>query len=169
MAEQFGVTTHRAVSWRYYLEIDSLTVAEFVECGGLTVERDTTPMTEGGRTNYQVKLPGRITYSNVTLKRGLIDVELLDWLIKNADTNTIKPEMRKVTIHLANESGEEAYKWVLYNAYPVKWSGPSLKADSTEISMEDLELTYTYFEMEAIPRPALAAGAMNKVSALNIF
>lgn len=137
----------RAVSWRYYVEIDQINVAEFTECSGLTVERETTPITEGGLTTFDIKLPGRLKYSNITLKRGLIDLTILDWLLKNANTNTIKPELRNVTIYLANESGETAYTWNVMHAYPVKWTGPQLKADSNEISMEELELAYTYFEL----------------------
>lgn len=168
MASVLLRTTHRAVSWRYYVEIDGVTAAEFTECSGLSVERETTPITEGGRTNYEVKLPGRIKYTDVTLKRGLIDLELLDWLIINADQNTVKPDIKKkVVIHLANESGEEAYKWTLFYAYPTKWSGPSLKADSNELSMEELVLTYTYFETEAVARPDALTSAANKLGALN--
>lgn len=138
---------NRAVSWRYFVEIDRVTVAEFIECGGLTVERESNGITEGGQTTYEIKLPGRLKYTNITLKRGLIDLQLLDWLLKNADTNTVKPELRNVTIYLANESGETAYTWSVKHAYPVKWTGPQLKADSNEISMEELELAYTYFEL----------------------
>lgn len=167
MASVLLRTTHRAVSWRYYVEIDGVTAAEFTECSGLSIERETTPITEGGRTNYAVKLPGRIKYSDITLKRGLLDLELLDWLIINADQNTIKPTFKNVIIHLANESGEEAFKWTLFHAYPIKWTGPSLKADSNELSMEELVLTFTYFETEAVDRPNALAGAANKLKALN--
>lgn len=137
----------RAVSWRYYIEIGGITAAEFIECNGLTATRENSGFTEGGRNNYEVKLPGRISYSNVTLKRGLIDLQLLDWLLKNADQNTIAPELKNITISLANESGETAFTWNVFHAYPVKWTGPQLKADSSELSMEELELAYTYFQV----------------------
>jgi phage tail-like protein len=140
----------RAVSWRYYVEIDGITAAEFVECNGLTVQRESNGITEGGRTNYEVKLPGRLSYTNVTLKRGLIDLQLLDWLLKNADQNTVLPQLKNITISLANESGETAYTWNVFHAYPVKWSGPQLSAESTELSMEELELAYTYFQMTKV-------------------
>lgn len=165
MSALLDITTHRAVSWRFYLEIDSVTVAEFLECNGLSVQRETKDLQEGGRNNFGVKLPGPLTYSNVTLKRGILDMELLDWLIENADTNTVKPGLRTVTIHLANESGDEAFLWKLYHAYPVKWSGPSFKVDSNELAMEELELTYSYFEMESVSTNRMASAA-NKLSAL---
>ncbi|RLT42158.1 MAG: phage tail protein [Chloroflexi bacterium] len=140
----------RAVSWRYYITIDGITAAEFIECNGLTATRESKGIPEGGRTNYEVKLPGNISYSNVTLKRGLIDLQLLDWLLKNASQNTVKPELKNITISLANESGEAAYTWNIFHAYPVKWSGPQLSADSNELSMEELELTYTYFQLTKV-------------------
>ncbi len=162
-------TTHRAVSWRFYVEFDpKSTVAEFVECSGLVVEREFSAIAEGGRNNFEIKLPGRLKYSDVTLKRGLIDLELLDWLIENSDQNTVKPAFRTVIIHLANESGEEAFKWTLYHAYPVKWSGPSLKADSSDISIEELVLTYTYFEQESFAHNAMKSAA-DKLRAVNPF
>lgn len=148
MVDTLFFTTHRAVSWRYYVEVDGVSVAEFVDCSGLNVERETVPITEGGRNDYQVMLPGRVKYTNLTLKRGLIDLELLDWLLENVAENTVKIKSRKITIYLANESGETAYTWDVFNAYPVKWTGPQLRADSNDLSMEELELTYTYFELK---------------------
>ncbi|MCL4831771.1 MAG: phage tail protein [Caldilineaceae bacterium] len=138
---------NRALSWRYYVEIDSITAAEFIECSGLTVERENAGITEGGRNDYELKLPGRLKYTNISLKRGLIDLQLLDWLLENASTGTIKPVLKNITISLANESGDRAFTWNVSHAYPVKWSGPQLNAESNELSMEELELAYTFFQL----------------------
>lgn len=144
----------RAVAWRFLVTIAgskpslSAVDAEFVECSGLTVERETSPIAEGGRNDYTLSLPGRLKYTNITLKRGLINDKILAWLMEQAET-TIKPVPATVTIRLANESGESLYTWTVSNAYPVKWTGPSLKADSNELAMEELELAHTGFKLES--------------------
>lgn len=129
----------RAVAWRFLVEIDGISVAEFSECSGLSFSRDATPLQEGGRADGAVPLPGRISQGNITLKRGLIDLQLLDWLQASAD-RTVRPPLRNVTLRLANESGEEVNSWQFQRVYPGKWTGPSLQADSNELALEELEL-----------------------------
>ena len=47
-----------------------------------------------------------------------------------------------ISIVLRNDLGEEKIRWNLRNAFPTKWSGPSLDATSEAIAIETLELTH---------------------------
>lgn len=138
----------RPLVWRFIVSIDGIGVGEFTECNGLTVERETEPITEGGRNDYVQLLPGRIKYTNITLRQGIINLDLWDWLFKNVAAGNIKPELKNITISMANESGVAMYNWNVRRAYPVKWSGPDLKVDSEELAMESLELAHSGFTME---------------------
>ena len=57
-----------ALSYKFYIEIQGLYVAEFTECGGLEMEREVEPYAEGGVNDFVHQLPGRVKYSDITLK-----------------------------------------------------------------------------------------------------
>jgi phage tail-like protein len=38
--------------------------------------------------------------------------------------------------------GNEKWRWRFTLAYPVKWSGPELKADGNDVEVESLELVH---------------------------
>lgn len=146
-----GGIASRALSWRFRVEIPGImknvVVAEFVEVSGLNVERETTTLAVGGQNDTMITLPGRVKYSNISLRRGLIDLSLMEWLMKQVDAGLIKPDPKDLTISLADESNMIVYAWDVAKAWPVKWTGPQLKADSSEIAMEQLELAHMGFKL----------------------
>ena len=60
-------------SGRFLVEIGSEVVANFQECTGLTMEVEVQEYVEGGNNEFVHKLPGRVKYTNITLKRGVTD------------------------------------------------------------------------------------------------
>lgn len=142
------IISHRPLTWRFLVSIDGLGVGEFTECKGLTAEREYATLYEGGRNDSVHYLPKGIKYSNITLRRGIISMDMWDWLFKNVSSGTVKPELKKITIEMANESGQVMYRWNLLRAYPVKWTGPDLKVESDELAMESLELVHSGLQME---------------------
>jgi phage tail-like protein len=50
-----------------------------------------------------------------------------------------------VSIILMNEAGDEKWRWNFRDAYPVKWSGPDLRAGTAELAVETLELAHRGF------------------------
>jgi len=51
-------------------------------------------------------------------------------------------QRKQVSVVLMSSSGDEKRRWKLQNAYPVKWSGPDLKATASEVAIETLELAH---------------------------
>ena len=50
-----------------------------------------------------------------------------------------------VSIVLMDEAGQEKWRWNFKDAYPVKWSGPDLRAGTAEVAVETLELAHRGF------------------------
>jgi phage tail-like protein len=44
----------------------------FKKVGGLSSEIETTPLKEGGENLYTHRLPGRVSYNNLVLERGMV-------------------------------------------------------------------------------------------------
>jgi len=84
------------------------------------------------------KLPGKRKYGNIVLKRGVTkSTELQDWH-KNI-LNGVS-DRRDGFIILLDEDMTPVVRWKFFNAFPRKWEGPDLKADSNEVAIESLEL-----------------------------
>lgn len=75
-----GMRLDPAPAYLFYVELSGIIVALFTECSGLQVKRDVLELKEGGLNHYVHKLPGRVEYTNITLKRGLsMSRALWDW------------------------------------------------------------------------------------------
>jgi phage tail-like protein len=144
----------RYSAWRFqvwvnmYDIVDGIQYGEFTECSGLSMQRESKAFTEGGLNDRAHQLPGRITYTNITLKRGMINKSLWKWFVKGSESGL--PDLREVYIALANASGIPTMAWSVKGAYPVKWSGPSLNTGSNEFAMEEIELAHHGIEIESL-------------------
>jgi phage tail-like protein len=94
------------------------------------------------------KIPGRVSYSNITLKRGVIGaLDLYQWIdqVRNGDANAY----RTVIITLMNEDRTAAvFTWRLLNAWPVKYRFSKLEGKGKESLIEELELTFEQLDIE---------------------
>lgn len=131
--------------FRFSIEVGKTVKGWFTECSGLTVTRKTEDRKEGGVNNYVHKLPGRIEYGQISLKHGLAGNELWDWF--QAGLYDGKVDRRNVTITLYNTDRKKIRKWNLKDAYPVKWTGPTLNSAGNDAVIETLELVHHGLEM----------------------
>ena len=121
---------------RFLLEIDGIVQAGFSECSGFGSDVEVTEYREGGDENTVRKLPGKVSYPDISLKWGITDSrELYDWHKAALNGQT---ERKNGSIILQNEVGEEAVRWNFFNAWPSKWEGPSLNATGTEVAIDGL-------------------------------
>ena len=152
------------LSFRFVLELGHVQVAGFSECTGLSLEAKFMEYREGGRNYGPLKLPEVGAVGNITLKRGIIPGPHADALFRwqqdvaNGDFDEGRnPNRRKTSpdedidkrcaILLQDEAGQEVRRWKLFRAFPVKWSGPELKATSSEVALETLELACEGLEL----------------------
>lgn len=130
-------------SYRFAVEIQGIQEGEFQECTGLQVEVKVEPYEEGGLNGFTHKLPGRRSYSNITLKRGLNSSTLLiDWLDRVATKTAKSSELRNVSILMLDNTGTTVRRYNLTGAFPVKWTGPSLNTTSSTQLVETLEIAF---------------------------
>jgi phage tail-like protein len=89
--------------------------------------------------NHVRKVPNVNSTCDVTLKRGVIsDLGMFTWL-KNTREGTFDP--RTVTVTLLDEGRSPVCSWILQQAQPKKWVGPTLTAKGGgEVAMEELHL-----------------------------
>lgn len=141
MADKNPLLTHR-----YRVEIAGLFVAGFSEVSGLEQEIEIEEYKEGGM-DFAHKLPSGIKHANVTLKRGVSGSSSLrlwyDLVLKSITYGKIPiPKEPVVYIALMDSTGSEKMRFMLKFAYPVKWIGPQLNANASDVAIETLELAH---------------------------
>jgi phage tail-like protein len=124
---------------RFKVELPGLSIGRFRECTGISVEVEMKDYMEGGSNEFVHKLPTRVKYPNVVLKRGVTHEEaLLKWFFDSRAT----PQRKDMTITLLGPGTKLVRTWAFLNAYPVKWTGPNLNASSNQVAVETLEIVH---------------------------
>ncbi len=114
----------------------------FSEVSGLNIENKIIEYRDGVSPEFsKIKMPGMREYSNITLKRGVFkgDNEFYKWL-NTISLNTV--ERRDITISLLNETHDPVVVWKVHNAFPLKIQSTDLKADGSEVAIEQIDLAH---------------------------
>ncbi len=145
----------RVTAATFLFEVDGVEIGRFMEVSGLEVSVAVEEVEEGGENSYVHKLPGRMTWPNITLKRGITQNDtLLAWLNKSsgeqfaASGNKLARSTAAIT--LLGPGGGRLRAWEFTGAFPVKWKGPDFAVSSTDMAVEELEITHHGFRAKAI-------------------
>jgi phage tail-like protein len=190
--EQVGFRFDPAPSYLFFVELSGLLVAFFTECSGLKVERKMEEIKEGGLNDYVHKLPGRLEYKNIVLKRGLsMSRALWDWFMQGRHDCNVKRlnfsiiqgapgqnlataiaggtmGMAEMAFGMLGKGFGKVKHWDVENAWPVKWEMSALKAsDSKTVAIETLEIAHhglsLSYEVGTPMSPAQSAAASGYV------
>jgi phage tail-like protein len=124
---------------RFKVDVQGISIGRFSECTGIAVEVEMKDYNEGGSNEFVHKLPTRIKYPNIVLKRGVTHEDaLLKWFWDSRNA----VQRKEMTITLLGPGASTVRTWAFMNAYPVKWTGPNLKAGSNSIATETLEVVH---------------------------
>lgn len=132
---------------RFTFKVDGMVIGRFMDVSGLSAEIEIKEVTEGGQNQFEHKLPGRMKWPNLVLKRGITRTDLLwDWFNK-CSGDGFAGEDDRITratgaVTLLNSNGTPRRTWSFEGAFPIKWTGPDLSASSSEIATEELEIAH---------------------------
>ena len=127
-------------TFNFLVEIDGIARAAFQQVSGFDSTTDVIDHREGGDNLSTRKLPGMTKYSNIVLKWGMTeDRELYDWHRRVVEGDI---DRRNGSIVLLNRKREEVARWNFVRAWPTKWDGPDLNAETADAAIETLELAH---------------------------
>ena len=119
--------------------------SQFSEVSGLSAELTTEELAEGGENRFVHKLPVRVKYPNLVLKRALFPLPspLVKWAQDAICNLDIKP--CNVMVTLLNDMHVPVKIWNFSNAYPVKIQISDFRATDNSLVVEYIELAYDFF------------------------
>lgn len=130
--------------YRFRVEIDGIVRFGFRECSGLESSQDPIEYREGTDALTMRKLPGLVKHGNLSLKWGISDdVDIWNWRKQTADGRV---QRKSGSVLLMDDAGEVKARWNFRDAWPAKWSGPSLNATSNDVAIESIELVHEGLE-----------------------
>jgi len=132
------------VSFHYAVEIQGMVTGYFTECSGLGSEHEVIDHKVVDETGHEavMKIPGRLKWENIVLKRGITDnMDIWDWR-KKVEDGDVKGARSNGSIVMFDRNYNEVARWNFESAWPVKVSGPSVKSDSNEIGIEELSIAH---------------------------
>jgi phage tail-like protein len=128
-------------NFNFLVEIEGIAQASFTECSGLGSHTEVIENREGGDNSTVRKLPGRTTFSDISLKWGLTtSTELWLWRQQITEGNVLRKNGSIVVFDLANRT--EVARWNFVRAWPTKWDGPALTAKGNDIAVDTLVLAH---------------------------
>lgn len=111
--------------FRFRIEVDGFARMGVHDVSGLTKDVSVTGYREGGQNETEQKSPGLASYSDITLKRGVIvgpgDDDFEAWMNQVHQLGAIGNPgsfRRAVTIILVSNDGRDAFAYDVMNAWP---------------------------------------------------
>jgi phage tail-like protein len=115
-------------------------VGGFSECQGLEASMKVEEFSEGGTNGAVLKFPGRVSWMNVTLKRGLVaNSSLWDWFYGFVEG---RGKRRDGVIVLLSEMIVPNNIWYFRRGFPLKYSGPQMNAMQNNVALEAIEIVH---------------------------
>jgi phage tail-like protein len=141
---------------RFYLELklegsNDYVDGYFMECSGFKSTQDVIEMSQvtpqkWGKTGNTVgrlvntKIPGNVSYTNLTLKRGLTcSMTLWNWLQSLRDGDWAD-QRRDGSLVLYNQAAKAEFRFEFQGAWPVSYSISDLNAAQGGLGIEEIEV-----------------------------
>lgn len=136
------------VSAYFTVEFQGVIVGAFQEVTGLGSQNEVVEYKASGEKGQYIihKVPGRLTWNNITLKRGITDAtDLWDWR-KTVEEGKVDEARKNGSVVMYDQTGTEIARWNFTNAWPSKLTGPSANATSNDVAIEELEIVVEGYE-----------------------
>jgi len=137
-------------------------VGGFSECTGIEMTMKVEEFSEGGRNGEVLRFPGRTSWTNITLKKGIATgTALWDWYYAFVEG---RGRRRDGVIMLLNELHVPSAIWQFKRGLPAKYTGPSLNAMQSNVAIESIEIAHEgIFQVPGVGLGAAAVGAVTSM------
>ena len=141
--------------------IFDVAVGGFSECSGIEMSLQVEEYKEGGNNGQLLKFPTRVTWSNISLKKGIgSGTALWDWHYGFAIG---EGRRRDGVIMLLDDLRQPNNIWHFRRGLPVKYTGPSLNATQNNVAIEAIEIAHEgIFQLPSVGLGAAVAGGIGR-------
>lgn len=145
-----AVTGDPLIGFNFEIDVAGKAKGYFSEVSGISSENEVTEMkiVSGGYKEIIRKLPGRLKWGDITLKRGITaNMDFWKWR-QEVENGNVQQARANCTITMYDQAATPVAKWNLVSAWPSKLTGPSMSTDSSAVGIEEVTLVCEGFERE---------------------
>lgn len=96
-------------------------------------------------------MPGRGTPAELTLKRGFIQVNQIEYLYNWMTTIQLnQTDKRDIQIDLCDEKGKAVVRWKVIDCFPVTLDAPTFEANGEDVAIESLTIMASDVQFEKV-------------------
>ena len=136
-----ATSTHSSMA--FTAEVLGRTLGSFAGIRGLEAHVEILEYREGGINDVVHRLPGQLTYPNLVLSGGVTSRAVEEWFARTR----LGAERHTMTVTFLDSAGKTVRAWSFAEAYPVRWTGPTLSAGGGAVAGEELEGAHTGMTM----------------------
>ncbi|MGF1499439.1 MAG: phage tail protein [Elainellaceae cyanobacterium] len=140
---------------KFYLELrldgsNDNVDATFLECQGFKRSQEAIEIAEAtsrnwGKAKYgqvlRTKLPGNSKVENIILRRGMTSSTTLWKWFADVESGKWANQVRDGSLVIYDQSGTEQVRFNFQGAWPVRYSASDVNAQSSDIEIEELEIS----------------------------
>ncbi|GAA2391047.1 phage tail protein [Streptomyces glaucosporus] len=129
-----------ATSVFFRLTIGGSDLGAFHTCSGMGAEVELESYAEGGNNGFTWHLPGRVTWTNITLTRPVTadTAKIARWL----DETLRRVEPKDGEIVALKPNLDPIIGWQVFGIVPVRWEGPSFDPAVSQAATETLVIAH---------------------------
>ena len=140
-----GVKADPLLSFHFSLDLQGSVSGYFMEVTGVGSENEITElkvMADNGIGQIVKKMPGRLKWTDITLKRGITsEMDMWAWRKMVTDGN-IEASRKNGSIIMYDHLGAIVAQWDFVRGWPSKITGPSIKSDDNAVGVEELTISH---------------------------
>lgn len=136
------------VGFAFAFEVQGKITGYFTEVDGLGSETEVVEQKYVNQKGVEVirKVPGRLSWQEITLKRGITsNLDLWKWR-KEVEDGKVKGARKNGSVTMFDQGGAVVAQWDFQQAWPSKVSGPSVSSESGDVGVEELTIVHEYIE-----------------------
>ena len=133
--------TDPLIGFHFMLDLEGVATGYFTEINGMGSENE---IVDHGTYDLTQKIPGRLKWGDITLKRGVTStLDIWKWR-KMVEDGKVEDARTNGSIIMLDQELNPVARWDFINAWPSKISGPQLQSDSTNYGLEELTIVHEY-------------------------
>lgn len=128
----------------FALDVDGVVSAFFSEASGFNNNSEVIThqaVDAQGRSVIQ-KIPGDLTWDDLTLRRGISDsTALWDWRQRVIDGD-VEGARANGSVIMYNQAQEEVARFNFENGWPSGWKGPDVSSEDQAVAIEEITIAH---------------------------
>jgi phage tail-like protein len=143
-----ALTGDPLVAFNFMVEVSGVISGYFTEASGLGSENEVVEHKIVGKGDKEAvrKIPGRLKWGDITLKRGITaNMDMWKWR-KMVEQGKVGEPRKDGSIVMFDQAGTEVARWNFKAGWPSKLNGPSVKSDGNEVGVEELTIVHEFIE-----------------------